>query len=413
MARAPFIAHLSSFIAHQLESAPMKRLPVVVALLAALACGKRGDPRPPVPVIPQATSDLVVTQRASNVILSWSYPSTTTAGRPLTGIRRISVFRYIEELPVSAMGRDPNAILPGDIDPTLPQPVALFSRVPEIPAAQFARLSERVDSIESANLAAATTGARLVYTDTPRFRAPDGRPVRVTYAVVTEGGEARSQLSNMATIVPLPVATPPISLTAQARAEGVVISWATPTTSVAGTDAPIVTGYNVYRLPAGQAEDIGSPINTAPVTATTFTDTPPYGEHEYRITAVAAVGPPSIQSDPSAPVRVNFRDLVAPPAPATVDALVEPKMVRLIWEAVDAPDLAGYKVYRSEGVGHGNAIRDVGTIPVVAAPLTTTTFSDPSVDLGIAYRYAVTAIDKNGNESARIWTRWVVAPKTL
>jgi hypothetical protein len=389
----------------------MKRLPVVVALLAALACGKRGDPRPPVPVIPQATSDLVVTQRASNVILSWSYPSTTVAGRPLTGIRRISVFRYIEELPVATVGRDPKAILPGDIDPTQPQPIALFSRVPEIPAAQFARLSERVDSIEGANLTAATAGARLVYTDTPRFRALDGRPVRVTYAVVTEGSEARSQLSNLATIVPLPVATPPASVAAQAKAEGVVVTWAAPTTSVAGTDAPVIAGYNVYRNPVG-AEEIGSPVNPTPVTATTFTDTPSYGEHEYRVTAVAAVGPPSIQSDPSAPARVNFRDLVPPPAPASVDALVEPKMVRLIWDAVDAPDLAGYKVYRSEGVGHGNAIRDIGTIPVVAAPLTTTTFSDPSVDLGIAYRYAVTAVDKSGNESARIWTRWVVAPKT-
>ncbi|HEX6158609.1 MAG TPA: hypothetical protein VF111_00490 [Thermoanaerobaculia bacterium] len=390
----------------------MKRRLVVAALLV-LACGKRGDPRPPVPVIPQATSDLVVTQRASNVILSWSYPSITTAGRPLTGIRRISVFRYIEELPAATVGRDPKAILPGDIDPTLPQPVALFSRVPEIPAAQFARLSERVDSIESANLTAASTGARLVYTDTPRVRALDGRPVRVTYAVVTEGSEARSQLSNLATIVPLPVATPPASVTAQASAQGVVVTWAAPTTSVSGTDAPVIAGYNVYRAPAGTAaEDAGSPVNTTPVTATTFTDAPPYGEHEYRVAAVAAVGPPSILSDPSAPARVNFRDLIPPPAPGRLDALVEPKMVRLIWDAVEAADLAGYKVYRSEGVGHGSDIRDIGTIPVVAAPLTTTTFSDPSVDLGIAYRYAVTAVDKSGNESARVWTRWVVAPKT-
>lgn len=389
----------------------MNRRLVVAAALLVLACGKRGDPRPPVPVIPQATSDLVVTQRASNVILSWSYPSTTTAGRPLTGIRRISVFRYIEELPVATVGRDPKAILPGDIDPTLPQPIALFSRVPEIPAAQFNRLSERIDSIEGANLSAATTGARLVYTDTPRFRATDGRPVRVTYAVVTEGTEARSQLSNLATIVPLPVATPPANVTATASAQGVIVRWAAPTTSVAGTDAPIITGYNIYRTAPG-ATEADAPINAGPITGTAFTDTPPYGEHEYRVAAIAAAGPPAIQSDPSAPARVNFRDLVPPPAPASVDALVEPKMVRLIWDAVDAPDLAGYKVYRSEGMGHGNDIKDIGTIPVVAAPLTTTTFSDPSVDLGIAYRYAVTAVDKSGNESARVWTRWVVAPKT-
>ena len=78
----------------------------VLAALLVLACGKRGDPKPPVPVIPQATTDLVVTQRAGQVILSWSYPALTTAGRSLTGIERISVYRYVEELPTSAFERD-------------------------------------------------------------------------------------------------------------------------------------------------------------------------------------------------------------------------------------------------------------------------------------------------------------------
>jgi hypothetical protein len=390
----------------------MRRL-LLVLTIAAVACGKRGDPRPPVPVIPQATTDLVVTQRASNVILSWSYPSVTTAGRPLTGIRRIQVFRYEEELPVADMGRDPKAILPGDVDPTAPQPVAMFSRVPTLAAAQFARLSTRIESIEGANLKAATTGSHLVFTDTPRLRATDGRPIRLTYAVLTDGDEARSPYSNLAIIVPLPVGIAPAGLAAKAAAEGVTLTWAAPTASVTGGQAPIVAGYNIYRTaPGAAADDLGAPVNAALVTGTTYTDTPPYGEHEYRVTAIASTGPPDIQSDPSAPVRATFKDLVAPPAPKSIDALVETKLVRLLWEAVDAPDLAGYKLYRTEGTGHGSEIREAGTIPLNGAPVTTTTFSDPGVDLGIAYRYAVTAVDKSGNESPRVWTRWVVAPKT-
>jgi hypothetical protein len=390
----------------------MRRL-LLVLTIAAVACGKRGDPRPPVPIIPQATSDLVVTQRASNVILSWSYPSVTTAGRPLTAIRRIQVFRYVEELPVATMGRDPNAILPGDVDPTLPQPVALFSRVPTLTATQFARLSTKIESIESANLPAATTGARLFYTDTPKFRSTDGRPVRVTYAVVTEGEDARGPFSNLATIVPLPVGVPPAGVTAKAEPAGVVLSWTAPATSVTGAEAPIVMGYNIYRGAAGTTgEELGNPVNSALIKGTTYTDVPPYGEHEYRVTAVASSGTTDIQSDPSAAARVTFKDLVPPPAPKTIDALVETKLVRLIWDAVDAPDLAGYRLFRAEGVGHGSDIKEIGTIPLNGAPLTTTTFSDPGVDLGIAYRYGVAAVDKSGNESPRVWTRWVVAPKT-
>lgn len=348
------------------------------------------------------------------MILSWSYPSLTTAGRSLTEVRRIVVHRYVEELPVPAAGRDPNAILPGDIDPTLPQPVAMFARIPTIPQAQFAKLSDKVESIEKANLPGATAGARLIYADAPPFRSRDGRPVRITYAVVTEGETARSEYSNLATIVPLPVSAPPKALTAQARAEGVVLTWAVPTTSVT-QDPPIIAGYHIYRSAAGETvpPDLVTPVNTGIVTGTTYTDVPPYGEHEYRVSAVAATGPPLLQSDLSMPARATFKDLIPPPVPGSLTPLVETKAVRLIWPPVEAADLAGYRIYRAEGIGHGTAIRDIGTIPIDGGKIFTDTgYLDRSVDLGIAYRYAVTAVDKSGNESEKVWTDWVVAPKT-
>ena len=126
--------------------------------------------------------------------------------------------------------------------------------------------------------------------------------MRVTYAVVTEGATARSEISNLAIIVPLPVATAPAGLTATAKAEGVVLAWEEPKTSVRGEEAPVIGGYRIYRNAPGEAvNEFAVPINTAPVRATTYTDTPPYGEHEYRVTAVAVEGPPLLQSDSSAP----------------------------------------------------------------------------------------------------------------
>ncbi|HYO76416.1 MAG TPA: hypothetical protein VE010_08135 [Thermoanaerobaculia bacterium] len=324
-----------------------KALAALILLVVPLAgaCGKRGDPRPPVPVIPRATSDLVVTQLAGQVILSWSYPSLTTAGRTLTDIHRINILRHVEELPAPALGRDPNQLLPGDIDPTLPQPVALFAKVPELPQAQFARLATRVDSIEKANLASATTGSRLIYADTPPFTSTSGRPVRVTYAVVTEGASERSDISNMAIIVPLPVAVPPAGLTATAQREGIVLKWQEPATSVQGGQTPIIEGYHIYRTAPGAAlEEFATPINNAPVKGTTYTDVPSYGEHEDRVSAVAMSATPNIQSAVSTPVRATFKDLTPPPAPASIETLVEPNAVRLVWSAVEAPDLAGYRL---------------------------------------------------------------------
>lgn len=351
----------------------MKRL--LVILLALIACGKRGDPRPPVPVIPQATSDLVVTQRAARVVLTWSYPSLTTSGRSLPSIRRVSVFRYVQELPPSAA-----------IAPTLT-------------AAQFAKLSQRIDSIEGAKLPAATVGAKLVYEDRPAFQSLSERPIRITYAIVTEGFNARSELSNLATIVPLPVAVPPTGLTATAQAEGVRLEWNAPTASATGPGKPVIVGYDIYR----DTEDIERPINPTPVQGTSYTDQPTYGDRTYRVTAVGSAGPPKIQSDPSAPASATFKDLVPPPPPASVTALVETRVVRLLWEVVDAPDLDGYNVYRTEGTAR---------IKLTPHPARQTHFGDESVDVGIEYFYSVTAVDKNGNESKPTNSEPILVPKT-
>lgn len=382
----------------------MKRLLALALLAIVVACGKRGDPRPPVPVIPQATTDLLVTQRAGKLILSWSYPSLTTAGRSLTGIRRIGVYRYIEELPVPQGGRDPNTMLPGDVDPTIPRSVALFSKIPTVAAAQFGKLATRVDQLEDANIAGATSGAKLTFEDLPPFRTSDGRPVRITYAVVTEAS-SKGGYSNLATIVPVDVPAAPSSLVATAKPEGIVLAWNAVT--------PALLGYNVYRTAVGQEPDLfATPINAVPVAKPTYTDAPPYGEHEYRVTAVASATVPRIESGASQPVRATFKDLVAPAAPANLTPLVEPKAVRLIWEPVDAPDLAGYMVYRAEGVGHGAEVKEIGRTPLVEELITATTYVDTKADLGIAYRYAVAARDKSRNESPLVWTPWVVVPKT-
>jgi hypothetical protein len=401
----------SSLMTSRLESARVKRLLLAFLVLALVACGKRGDPRPPVPAIPKATSDLLVTQRGTKVILTWSYPALTTAGQNLRDIKRVSVYRYLEELPAVPAAGEANATPPGEVDTTKPRALEMFAKIPVVTPAHFTKLSQRIDSIEGASLPAASVGAKLEYGDTPALHASDGRPVRITYAVVTVGESARSDFSNLVPIVPLDVAVPPSGVKATPEAAGVVLSWAEPKTAATGAAKPVLIGYNIYRAPAAQpADDLGTPVNASPV-ASPFTDTPAYGDFRYRVTAVASAGPPRIESDPSEAVTATFKDLVPPPVPASINALIETHAVRLVWDPVQAPDLAGYKIYRTEGVGHED-IREVGTIPLTAQPLTTTTYLDPGADLGIAYKYGVSAIDKSGNESARAWTAWVVVPKT-
>jgi hypothetical protein len=51
-------------------------------------------------------------------------------------------------------------------------------------------------------------------------------------------------------------------------------------------------------------------------------------------------------------------------------------------------------------------------VALVNEIVTATSIADPNANPGIAFRYGVASIDKSGNESARVWTEWVVVPKT-
>ena len=339
------------------------------------------------------------------MVLSWSYPAMTTAGRSLPKVRRVSVFRYVEELPVPAQGRNPETMQPGDVDPTVPRSLALFAKVPTVGPTQFPKLGSRLDSIESANLPEATSGARLIFEDDPPFRATDGRPVRLTYAVVTEGEFGRSDFSNLVTIVPLDVPVAPTGLKATPRAEGVELSWTAPTAGAGGSDTPVISGYNVFRVTSDTpADELPPPINNAPVKGTTYTDVPAYGAYQYRVTAVASAGPPRIESEPSAIVGAKFEDLVPPPPPENINVLLETKAVRLVWDDVDAPDIYGYYIYRIQGRTR---------LKLIPHPSTEAQFQDISVEPGVEYVYEITSVDITRNESKPTRSARVLVPRSV
>ena len=167
--------------------------------------------------------------------------------------------------------------------------------------------------------------------------------MRYTYSVVTVGESARSEPSNLVSIVPLAVPVAPANLTGTSPASEVVLSWSAPDRSISGAMEPSLLGYNIYRFPpTGEIRELGRPVNASPVTETSYRESPPYGTHRYVVTAVASLGPPVIESEPTSSVLVEFRDRFPPPPPASVVPLVEDRAVRLLWDAVEADDLAGY-----------------------------------------------------------------------
>lgn len=381
----------------------MKQLALFLAVALLASCGKSGPPRPPLPLIPKSTSDLVVAQRGPKVILNWSYPSMTTSGRPLTGLSRIVIYRYLEGLPASLMGRSPATRTSPENDPSVPAVVALFSEVPPLTPQQFARLRERIDAREAKDLPSISFGGKLIYEDEPPLETTDGRPSRATYAVVTEGSEGKSDLSNLVSIVPLDTASAPENFTATATGAGVVLNWSKPAQSVKGRPDPRYVGYNLYRFPLeGSPVELGSPVNPSPVKETTFTDVPPFGSHRYLMTAVSLVGPPQQEGDPAGFASAEFRDLQPPPPPVNVVTLVEERAIRILWDPVEAPDFAGYKLYRSAGSER---------VVLTKTATKETSFRDATAVSGVSYVYAVTSLDDKGNESAPASTSEAMIPR--
>jgi len=94
-------------------------------------------------------------------------------------------------------------------------------------------------------------------------------------------------------------------------------------------------------------------------------------------------------------VNVDTKDVFPPKPPQQVVAVATEGAVDLSWAANTEPDLAGYIVYRSDSGSNPERISPPG------APLIAPAFRDTSAKAGHTYRYSVSAVDTNGNESSR------------
>lgn len=97
-------------------------------------------------------------------------------------------------------------------------------------------------------------------------------------------------------------------------------------------------------------------------------------------------------------VIIDARDVFPPAVPGDVSAVADEqaRAIDLSWAPDTDADLAGYVVYRRDVTVSGAMERISGSAPVVAP-----SFGDTKIVAGHRYAYAVSAVDVDGNESAR------------
>jgi len=97
---------------------------------------------------------------------------------------------------------------------------------------------------------------------------------------------------------------------------------------------------------------------------------------------------------PSNP-RTDIPDFSPPPVPQNLQVLEGDSFLDLDWNAVVAPDLAGYKLYKST-IGPNS-----GFFPLETLGKESLSYSDSDVENNQTYYYAITSFDDSGNESEK------------
>jgi hypothetical protein len=204
------------------------------------------------------------------------------------------------------------------------------------------------------------------------------------YAVRAYGPQGdRSALSNQALLMPKEPPQPPEAVTVTPQADGILVAW-----------KPVANGggYAVYRRAATERFS-SKPLALVRSGETRHLDQTARFGQSY-IYSVTTVDPrqPLVESAIKAEQEIRYVDVYPPPVPEELVAVAEAGRARLVWRQSEAPDLAGYIVYRRGATGD--------YVRLTAKPIAATNYVDTAVVSGQAYDYRVTAIDQTGNESA-------------
>jgi hypothetical protein len=217
--------------------------------------------------------------------------------------------------------------------------------------------------------------------------------------------------SNTVTTKVYPVAERIPSLQLQVTQNAIELSWLAPALDNAANANESLAGYHVYRgepdpaTPPPASGDLSQikwkspPMLLATAPGTSYQDTLfDFGKtYIYQVRSLVIAAGNQIESDDSAPAIVTPRDTFPPATPQNVVAVEIPGTggavsVDLSWSINLEPDLAGYRVYRSEQQGErGQSLQ----VELLASPA----YRDTAVRSGHRYWYVVTAVDRVGNES--------------
>lgn len=417
----------------RIVASPQRLVVVMVAVLLAGACGKKGPPLAPLTIVPQRVDDVTARRRGEAVEIAFTIPTRDSTGASPGDIGFVEVYALTGS-PVDRSGRPlddreflRHATLVSRLEVEPPPEAPEEGADPAAPPPDDPRPAQGEQVLVSETLVPATlqlvvipdrsgnrgrSGTEVTQAPQP-LSWPDAssRQARHYVAVALSARGRRGRLSEPVALpladVPPPAVGPQVTYTESSAS----VAWAVPPTAhvsmfaAAGTDeldprlilrGAIPHTYNVYAWDGAAADGAvqATPLNTEPLALPSM-ELPALTFGTPRCFAVRAVersGRATVEGSLSPATCITPVDAFPPESPRSLAAVGSEGGVSLIWDANAEADLAGYIVLRG-------AVPAEPTQELTPAAVKETTFRDTTAAAGTRYSYAVIAVDTAGNRS--------------
>ncbi len=371
----------------------MKRLRQTGLLFLAVLscfCGKKGPILPPLEKIPQTVSGLTLNQVGLELRLRWRLPSSYLDGSPIESVSLLEMWKYEETIEPQSGGETESA---QDQEAETPEPLGQIPLTPEkmnsgavlwleLPADRFSDLQPDPE------------GAPLDCSFSYLLDKEDVGLKRLGFSIKVRDSKGRfSDFSSWVVAESLNTAAPPVGLKAELSPLHIRLTWQAPEKDLVGNEPPEFKGYNLYR---SSGDDTPQKLNQTLVTEPTYEDKSlVFGtRYVYLVRAVSRESSPLQESADSEPVEIKAEDSFPPAKPAGLIAIASGGSISLSWDLNRESDLAVYKVWRKPvGADIFELLTPEGIIE--------NTFTDSGIQKNTRYDYAVSALDRTGNESPR------------
>lgn len=351
----------------------LKCLPLILFLVVS-NCGKKAELVLPSSFFIAPVEKTVVFQRGMEAIITWTNPTKYENGRPIKKLSKVELWLDDQGQTEQSDNRR--------------QQVESLRLILSLPWKDFARYLARPES-----------DSQSMFFHYSLSRSQLGRKLRF-FIRVFDWTDHPSDFSKPVILETIVCPLPPQDLAAETRAGCIRLTWNPPPAMIDGSTKVQIDGYNIYRAEEGGEYKL---VGICPADLNSFEDTDFEFDKKYAFVARAFLrnGPQKIESSDSEECRLLTVDVFPPEPPTDLVVVSGPEGMHLSWTPSSDRDLAGYKVWRREKSADSFILLTARAIEEVY-------FNDHAAASGKTYQYAVSAIDKYGNEGQKIESMYVL-----